>query len=247
MAQSVTPLACIVLFALCSCSNKEVERLRFENDSLRAELYAKAEMETVMGDVKTLLDSIDVSRKSLTEDLGKGIAYENFTSRLHNLKDYVASTEERISKVEKQLSSANRNANSYLMMLNALRTEFAARMEEIASLESDVSKYKEENEGLVTKVKVQQQEINEVKQRATEEITKLDTKVKEMGNAAKLTEATAYYTQARTVEETANRTRLAPRKKKETYREALELYKKAFSLGKNEAKDDITRLESKVN
>jgi len=48
------------------------------------------------------------------------------------------------------------------------------------------------------------------------------------------------------VEEAANRTKLAPRKKKETLREAVELYKKALSLGKSEAQDNITALEKKL-
>ena len=43
-----------------------------------------------------------------------------------------------------------------------------------------------------------------------------------------------------------HRTKLAPRKKKETLREAIELYKKALSLGKTEAQERITALESKI-
>jgi predicted nucleic acid-binding Zn-ribbon protein len=247
MIKSIVSPAFIIFLTLFSCSNnKEIERLKFENDSLRSELAVRNDMEAAMRDVKSLLDSIDINRKNLRVDLGEGIAYAAFASRLHDIKDYVASTEQRISKVEKQLSSSNRNANSYMVMLNALRTELSIRMEEVASLETDVLNYKKENEGLVSQVTLQQNEISQIKQSAAEEITKLDAKVKEMGNTARLAEADAYYTQARTIEETANRTRLAPRKKKETYREALELYKKAFSLGKTEAQESITRLESKL-
>jgi hypothetical protein len=48
------------------------------------------------------------------------------------------------------------------------------------------------------------------------------------------------------VEEAANRTKLAPRKKKETLKEAIELYKKALSLGKQEAQARIAELEKKI-
>lgn len=48
-------------------------------------------------------------------------------------------------------------------------------------------------------------------------------------------------TRAPAVEETARRTRLAPQKWRETYREALELYKNSVSLGKQEARTDISR------
>jgi hypothetical protein len=51
---------------------------------------------------------------------------------------------------------------------------------------------------------------------------------------------------AQAVEEAANRTKLAPKKKKDTLKEAIELYKKALSLGKTEAQDKITELEKKI-
>jgi hypothetical protein len=61
-----------------------------------------------------------------------------------------------------------------------------------------------------------------------------------------MNEADSYFARATAVEEAANRTKLAPRKKKETYKEAIELYKKALSMGKQEAQDKITALEKKV-
>jgi hypothetical protein len=48
------------------------------------------------------------------------------------------------------------------------------------------------------------------------------------------------------VEETANRTKLAPKKKKASYEEAIQLYKKSLSLGKKEAQARITELEKKI-
>jgi hypothetical protein len=48
------------------------------------------------------------------------------------------------------------------------------------------------------------------------------------------------------VEEAAKRTKLAPQKKRDTYKEALELYKKSLSLGKQEAKEKIAELEKKL-
>jgi chromosome segregation ATPase len=245
MAKSFAPVA-FLLLTLWSCNNKEVERLKVENDSLRAELLVRDEINVMLRDVNSLFDSIDVTRNTLRDDLGEGLPYENFTTRLRDIKSYVETTEDRISKVEKQLRNSKRNSDSYLKMLNALRAEFALRMEEVATLETDVAKYKEENAGLVNQVNQQKKEITEIKKNAAEEITKLDTKVKEISTAARASEADAFYTQAKTVEETANRTRLAPRKKKETLREALELYKKALSFGKTDAQADVTRLESKL-
>jgi hypothetical protein len=74
----------------------------------------------------------------------------------------------------------------------------------------------------------------------------IEARVQEIMIQGKMSEADAYYARAQAVEEAANRTKLAPRKKKETLREAVELYKKALSLGKNEAQDNITSLEKKL-
>jgi hypothetical protein len=116
-------------------------------------------------------------------------------------------------------------------------------------LEKAVEQYKAENQGLIHTVKLQETQMADMQTKIEvrqQELVFLETKVKEMVSNFKVSEAEAMYSRARAVEEAANRTRLAPRKKKETYREALELYKKASSLGKKEAKKDITRLEKKV-
>jgi hypothetical protein len=55
------------------------------------------------------------------------------------------------------------------------------------------------------------------------------------------------YAQGQALEIAAARTKLAPRKKKETQREALELYKQSYSLGKQEAKFKIDELEKVVS
>jgi len=61
-----------------------------------------------------------------------------------------------------------------------------------------------------------------------------------------VSEADAYFARAQAVEETANRTKLAPKKKKASYQEAIELYKKSLSLGKKEAQAKITALQKKI-
>ena len=63
---------------------------------------------------------------------------------------------------------------------------------------------------------------------------------------SKVSEADAYFLRAMAIETAADRTRLAPRKKKQTLREALELYKKAASLGKEEATAKISQLEEQL-
>lgn len=239
-------LPTILLFA---CGTKENERLRVENDSLRKEIDTKQVMVGIMQDVKVLIDSIDASRQVLRVDLNDGMTYENFSNRLKDINAYVKQTAEKMRTVEGQLKSSDEKASGYQLMAAALKSELEIRVREVNTLEAAVAEYREENKGLLQTVKLQQAEMSDMQNKINakqQELTLLEAKVNEMVGAFKVTEAEAYYARAKAVEEAANKTRLAPRKKKETYKEALELYKRALSLGKQEAKADITKLEEKI-
>jgi hypothetical protein len=80
-----------------------------------------------------------------------------------------------------------------------------------------------------------------------QELALIEARIQELMVQSKMTEADAYYARAQAVEEAANRTKLAPRKKKDTLKEALELYKKAQSLGNDQAAAKIAELEKKVD
>jgi chromosome segregation ATPase len=238
----------IILFSACG-SKEENERLRVENDSLRNELETRHEMVGIMRDVKGLIDSIDASRHLLRTDLNEGMSYNNFSERLKGINDYVKKTETKLKTVEKELRSSNRKVNSYLLMMDALKSELEIRVQEVNSLEATVAQYKAENKGLIETVKLQKTEMADMQTKIDtkqQELKLLEAKVGEMVDKFKVSEAEAYYARAKAVEEAANKTRLAPRKKKETYKEALELYKKSLSLGKKEARANITQLEKKI-
>ena len=64
--------------------------------------------------------------------------------------------------------------------------------------------------------------------------------------SSKVDEADAYFARAEAVEEAAKRTKLAPRKRKESLKEALELYKKAAALGREDANGKVTELEKRI-
>jgi cytochrome c553 len=116
-------------------------------------------------------------------------------------------------------------------------------------LQEQVEKYRNQNDNLVQTVSLQKAEIEDkliqldAKQ---QEITKLEAQVMDLMTESKISEAEAYFARAKAVEETAKRTRFAPRKKRETRKEALELYKMAVSFGKEEAKEKVTELEKKI-
>ena len=79
-----------------------------------------------------------------------------------------------------------------------------------------------------------------------QDIVNMEAKVNEISEKSKSDQANLYFAQAQALETAAMRTKFAPRKKKETQREALELYKMALSLGKSEAQSKIDELQKRI-
>jgi hypothetical protein len=245
----LSPLFAFTLL-LSACGSKENEQLRAENDSLKHELDSKHQVVAVMREVKSLIDSIDASRQVLRIDLNEGMPYDKFSARLKDINSYVKETSSKLATMEKALKKSNHLSSAYLMMVDALQSELQIRTKEVNNLESMVEQYRSENKGLVQTVQLQQAEMNQMQQKINAKQRELDlltAKVTEMVSTFKMSEADAVYARAQAVEQAAIKTRLAPKRKKETYKEALELYKKALSLGKKEAQEKITALSKKVN
>jgi chromosome segregation ATPase len=241
---------CVVIPFLAGCNTKELERVKAENDSLRKVLDARYSAVMIMRDIKSLIDSIDVSRDALHANLHEGTTYEDFTVRMRAINKYVAQTEGKIDTIERELKESRSDASAYMMMVAALKDELTIRADEVETLEKQVEDFKAENKGLINTIKLQENELVDMRskiQTKQQDLNLLEAKVVEMVEHFKMTEAEAYFARAQAVEEAANRTKLAPNKKKETYREALELYKKSLSLGKAEAKSNIANLQRRLN
>ena len=125
--------------------------------------------------------------------------------------------------------------------IKKLKADLETKTHEIAALQEQVDKYRNENQNLITTVGMQEAELadksSEIETK-TQELALIEARVQEIMIQSKMTEADAYYARGQAVEEAAARTKLAPRKKKETLREAVELYKKALSLGKKRQKKE---------
>jgi len=239
------PVAALIL----GCDTKEKEILQSQVDSLKVELETSQAMAQTLTEVGAMMDSIDASRQLLRVNMVEGTTYSDYSSRMKDINGYVKETQKKIDDLEKTLKTSKANANAFSKTIKKLKADLEAKTVEISSLQEQVDKYRNENQNLITTVGMQEAELSDKAvqiETKTQELALIEARVQELMIQSKMTEADAYYARGEAVEEAAARTKLAPRKKKETLREAVELYKKALSLGKTEAQDKITALEKKL-
>jgi chromosome segregation ATPase len=238
-----------VVGLLCSCDQKKNDQAERTADSLRTELQANRKLTEAMVEIGTLLDSIDASRKMLRVRMVEGTNYETFAGRMHDINKYVLNAEVKIAALEKASSKHNNNNAAFQSAIKKLKGDLEVRNQELAALKEQVNVYKNQNENLITTVGLQKAEIddklNQIKSKQ-EDISKLQEQVNQLMVKSTNDLGDAYFAQASAIEEAANRTHFAPRKKKNTRKEAIELYKLALNFGKDEAKSRIAELEKKM-
>ena len=241
----VIPIAAL----LTGCGAKEKETLQTKVDSLTLELETSQKMAETLTEVGVMMDSIDASRQLLRVNMVEGTTFADYKDRMKDINGYVKDTQKKIDELESSLKESKSSSNAFSKTIKKLRADLESKSKEIAELQEQVEKYRNENQNLITTVGMQEAELTDKQSQIetkTQELALIEARVQELMIQGKMSEADAYYARAQAVEEAANRTKLAPRKKKETLREAVELYKKALSLGKNEAQDNITALEKKL-
>lgn len=234
---------------LASCGGKETAQLQSQVDSLRSELETSQRMTQTLQEVGVLMDSIDANRQLLRVNMVEGTTYDNYTSRMEDLNNYVKDTEEKIAELEKALKKSKGTASTYAATIKKLKADLESKNTEIAALQEQVEKYRNENQNLIQTVGLQEAELSEKDEELAakrSELALIEARIQEIMIQSKMSESDAYFARAKAVEEAANRTKLAPKKKKETYKEAIELYKKAESLGHAEAAAKVAELSKKI-
>lgn len=217
---------------------------------MQNELQVSQQMAQTLQEVGTLMDSIDANRQLLRVNVIEGTTYSDYTARMKDLNNYVKETQSRISDLEKSLKKSKANNNAFAATIKKLKADLETKNQEILSLQQRVEELGNLNENMKVTIDMQEAELNDKQSEIdakTQELALIEARIQELMIQAKMSEADSYFARAEAVEEAANRTKLAPRKKKETYREALELYKKAQSLGSDKAAAKITELEKKIN
>lgn len=232
------PLA--LLFTNCT-PKEELEALQSENDSLKNELVLNKEVMLTLQEVGSMIDSIDASRKLLKISLVEGASENDYADRLKAIHEHVVRSEKKISTLEESLKTMKTNESFYFDMIASLKDELELRLQEIYSLEKV-------NKELEEKVKVQESDLHdsfielEKKQQA---LAEQELKVEHLVNRLNLSESETLLLKGKALEESANRIKFAPAKKKATLREAVGYYRKAADLGNKEAGKRMKDLQGK--
>jgi chromosome segregation ATPase len=236
-------LLLVVVFcsALFSCRQSQYSQLKKENDSLKVEIENRKQVLAMLEEASVMLDSIDNARNAHAE-----LRKSSVDKRLSSLHEYVKESEALVVKMQKELRSARLESNAYLLMVDALKGELGIRVDEVYGLEESVGSYHRENKSLAANVTDYQRLVLDLRDQIAEKHEKLaalENEVVSMENKLNLSEAEREYARAQRIEVMSRRIMWAPEKKRETMREALEVYKKALVLGKKEAQQNIAMLE----
>lgn len=239
----------VLIVALSGCNKQKEIALQKEVDSLRVEMAMNRQMTETLQEVGLMIDSIDASRNALRTDLVEGTSYTDYTNRMRDINNYVAASQAKIADLETALKKSKSSGNGYMATIAKLKKDLEAKLTEITMLTEQVAMYRAKNDTLITTVELQTAEIADKAEQiaaSQQRLTELEDQVKQVTEKSKVDLADSYYQRALALEETAKRTHFAPKKKKETKREALELYKLAATSGKVEANDRIAKLEKEI-
>ena len=224
------------------CESRQIAQLKSENDSLKNQLVEHQEMVNHFRQLNVLLDSIDPAGNFLHKPSGEEDSFERVVSKLKSINDYITKTEQYLAKIKRDLAMSKHEASAYLMMADALKGEVVIRDKEIEGLAVRVNNIEHQKIDLIKNVKQHEDALSELQTLIASRELEL-VQAKALTARLRASEAEAYYSKARSVEAEASKIKMAPGKKRETYQEALELYRKAYSLGKEEALTNINGLQ----
>jgi chromosome segregation ATPase len=235
---------------LASCNVKENKMLKARIDSLNVELQASEKTAQMLQEVGVMLDSIETNRLMLRSGVVEGTKYTDYSGRLNNLNAYIKETQGKLTELEESLKKSKASSSSYIGMVKKLKADLETSSQQVAALQQEVEQVRNENQTLARTVSQRDSLITnhtETIKVKEQDIASLEGKVEEINKNSINTQAEMYFAQGQALELAAHRTQFAPRKKKETKREALELYKRAYSLGKEDAKPRIDELEKDLS
>jgi len=166
-----------------------------------------------------------------------------------DMEGFLEQAEEKMDIIEASLKQYRHEALGYQTMIDALKNEINIKDGELQELRITIARYKDENEVLVRSLKEKERDLTEtiamLNERKNE--AELEKKVQVLSRSLRIAEAEACYSRARLTEMAAQKILFSPVRKKEYLKEALEGYKKAYSLGKSEAAREVSKLQRSLS
>jgi len=242
-------MSLVAIVSACDLRRTEMGKLNKQVDSLKVELENNAKFSQALQDVGVMIDSIDQNRHVLHARMVEGTSIEDFKSSMRDINEYVKKTEKKITDLENHLSNATTSRKQYALAVKKIKDELEARNHELAALQEKVTEFQNENSNLIHTVDLQKAEIvDKLAQIDAKkaETAKLEEQVSQLITQSKIDQAEFYFTKGEILEETARRTKFAPRKKKNTNRQALDMYQLAVVCGKEEAVAKVAELKKKI-
>lgn len=239
----------VAVMGACDMRREEMSKLNKQVDSLKVALENNEKISQALQDVGTMIDSIDRNRHLLHTRMIEGTPLEDFRSSMRDINNYVKETEKKISALENRLSTATASRRQYALAVQKMKEELQARNSELTALQEKVTEFQNQNTNLVHTVDLQRAEIEDKLaqiEAKKAETTKLEDQVTQLIAQSKLDQAEFYFTKGEILEETARRTHFAPKKRKNTTKQALDMYQLAVVCGKEEAVAKVEQLKKKL-
>jgi chromosome segregation ATPase len=248
MKKNILIIAVVIAAASC-VSKSEYTRVQTQSDSLQAALVISQGTVGLYEQVTAIIDSVENSQLALRMDLENGSTYDDYVSKMSGIKKQLKMANDKMAKLEA-------DAGVNLKYISSLKKQLKQKNAEIEQLNASIEQYKanlqtatDENTALINMVDVQSQELSTKKdliEQKKQELAFLEAKIDAMSKESLISQAESTYARAQAIEEVANRTQLAPKRKKESLQEALTLYEKSLALGKKEAKAKVDELTAKL-
>jgi chromosome segregation ATPase len=242
-------MSLVAVVSACDLRRTEMGKLNKQVDSLKVELENNVKISQALQEVGAMIDSIDQNRHVLHTRMVEGTSLNDFKSSMRDINDYVKQTERKLTALETRLSNATTSRKQYALAVQKMKEDLVARGHELAALQEKVTEYQNENSNLIHTVDLQKAEIQDKLaqiEAKKAETTKLEEQVTQLISQSKIDQAEFYFSKGEILEETARRTKFAPRKKRSTNRQALDMYQLAVTCGKEEAVAKVAELKKKI-
>ncbi|MCS7003804.1 MAG: hypothetical protein NZM38_00600 [Cytophagales bacterium] len=241
------------LVTSCSSENAEIERLKQENAQLRQEIIDNQsftnKIANGVNELMSLLDSLEKTENEVYVSLEGGTNYQELKTRIEHLHQKFHSSKNTLTTIETALEKARKENNELYRTIDNLKNKLAEKEKHILELQAQVEKYKEDNRKLITRVDIMKemlQKRNEEILAKKRELTTLNSKINELKYQQLQMQIESYIIQGDAAFEIAERTQLAPRKKREAYQQAYEFYKRAYDSGRTDVLEKMKLIEQKL-